>query len=197
MFEIFAAYLIEKAGLNDKELKLIEELTKPKKLRKRQYLLQEGDISDYRAFIAKGCLRMYRVSNDGTEHIIRFAVENWWITDDESYNSGNPSKYTIDALEDSEVLMLTKENLNALFKLIPKFQDLKERLGAKRFEVSQSRILSNISETAEEKYANFIKYILNFTTGYLCTWLRHIWVYPARPLAASGRSMRDNGLINH
>lgn len=53
--------------------------------------------------------------------------------------------------------MLTKENLNALFKLIPKFQDLKDRLGAKRFEVSQSRILSNISETAEEKYANFIK----------------------------------------
>lgn len=157
MFEIFAAYLIEKAGLNDKELKLIEDLTKPKKLRKRQYLLQEGDISDYRAFIAKGCLRMYRVSNDGAEHIIRFAVENWWITDDESYNSGNPSKYTIDALEDSEVLLITKENLNALFKLIPKFQDLKDRLGAKRFEVSQSRILSNISETAEEKYADFIK----------------------------------------
>lgn len=157
MFEIFAAYLIEKAGLNDKELKLIEDLTVPKKLRKRQYLLQEGNISDYRAFITKGCLRMYRVSTDGTEHIIRFAVENWWITDDESYNSGKPSKYTIDALEDSELLLITKENLNALFKIIPKFQDLKNRLGAKRFEVSQNRILSNISETAEEKYDNFVK----------------------------------------
>lgn len=156
MFEIFAAYLRERANLDDNEIQKILDFIVIKKLRKRQYLLQEGHVSDYRAFIARGCLRMYIVSADGTEHIIRFAVENWWMTDDESYNSGAPSKYTIDALEDSELLLIKKEDLNNLFKVIPKFQELKDRLGAKRFEVSQNRILSNISDTAEEKYDNFI-----------------------------------------
>ncbi|KIO74697.1 cyclic nucleotide-binding protein [Pedobacter lusitanus] len=157
MFKIFAAYLVEKAGLNDKELKQIEDLTVTKKLRKRQYLLQEGDISDYRAFITKGCLRMYYLSTDGIEHTIKFAVENWWITDDESYNSGGPTKYNIDALENSELLLIKKENLNLLFNSIPKFRDLKDRLGIKRFEASQNRILSSITETAEKKYDNFIR----------------------------------------
>lgn len=157
MFEIFAAYLKEKAGITDTELELIENASVSKRLRKRQYLIQEGDISDYRAFITKGCLRMYLIGADGVEHIVRFAIENWWITDDESYNTGNPTRYNVDALEETEVLIIKKDDLNALFKAIPKFEDLKNKLGAKRFEVSQSRILSNISDTAEEKYDNFIR----------------------------------------
>lgn len=157
MFEIFAAYLKEKAYLTDSELELIENASVIKRLRKRQYLIQEGDISDYRAFITKGCLRMYLVGADGIEHIVRFAIENWWITDDESYNTGNPTRYNVDALEETEVLIIKKDDLNALFKAIPKFDDLKNKLGAKRFEVSQTRILSNISDTAEKKYDNFIK----------------------------------------
>lgn len=100
---------------------------------------------------------MYLVGADGIEHIVRFAIENWWITDDESYNTGNPTRYNVDALEETEVLIIKKDDLNALFKAIPKFDDLKNKLGAKRFAVSQSRILSNISDTAEEKYDNFIK----------------------------------------
>jgi len=157
MFEIFAAYLKEKACLTDTELELIENASVIKKLRKRQYLIQEGDISNYRAFITKGCLRMYLVGADGIEHIVRFAIENWWITDDESYNTGHPTRYNVDALEETEVVIIKKDDLNALFKSIPKLEDLKNKLGAKRYEVSQRRILSNISETAEEKYDNFIK----------------------------------------
>lgn len=158
MFEIFAAYLMEKAGLNEEELNQIQTLTTIKRLRKRQYLLQEGNISDYRAFVARGCLRMYLLGADGTtEHTVRFAVENWWITDDESYNSGKPAKYMIDALEDSELLLIKKDHLNALFEAIPKFRALKDQLGVRRFEASQKRILSNISESPEEKYLNFIK----------------------------------------
>ncbi len=157
MFKSFAAYLVEKAGLTNEELKLVEDVTVVKKLRKRQYLLQEGDICHYNCFIAKGCLRLYRIGKDGSEHILRFAVENWWMSDYESYNSSRPSKSNIDALENSELLLIEKQNLNALFKAIPKLQIFKERLETKNFDVSQNRILSNISETAEEKYDNFIK----------------------------------------
>jgi CRP-like cAMP-binding protein len=157
MFEFFAAYLKEKGGLTDKEVNQVKEVTVVKKLRKRQYLLQEGDISHYNSFIAKGCLRLYRVGKDGTEHILKFGIENWWISDYESYNTGLPSKSNIDALEDSELLLIKKEDFDFLCKAIPNFQNFKERLESRSFDVSQNRILSNISETAEEKYENFIK----------------------------------------
>jgi len=155
MFEILAAYLKEKAGLTDQELNLFQEVCIEKKLRKRQYLLQEGDISHYNSFITKGCLRMYRMGKDGTEHILRFAVENWWISDYESYNSGSPSKNCIDALEDSEILMIKKEDFDHLISIIPNFRILRDLLNARSFDASQNRILSNISDTAEDKYHLF------------------------------------------
>jgi CRP-like cAMP-binding protein len=157
MFENLASYLIRNAGLTSEELRLVQKAVVPKKVRKRQYLLQEGDVSRYNSFVAKGCLRLYQVGKDGTEHIMKFAVENWWISDYESYNSGHPSRFNIDALEESELLMIEKEKLNGLLASIPKLRQLIEQLDAKNFEVTQTRILSNISQTAEEKYESFIK----------------------------------------
>jgi CRP-like cAMP-binding protein len=156
MFEFLASYLKEKGGLTPEELKLVEQATVPRKLRKHQYFLQEGDTSYYSSFVAKGCLRLYQIGKDGSEHILRFAIENWWISDYESYNSGQPSKYNIDALEDSELLMIEKTKFDELVKMIPRLQVLKEALDARNYEVNQSRILSNISESAEQKYDRFI-----------------------------------------
>ena len=157
MFETFAAYLTEKAGLNNEELKLVKDAFVEKKLRKRQYLLQEGDVSHYNSFVAKGCLRLYRVGHDGSEHILRFAIENWWMSDYESYNSGDPSKCNIDALEDTEILLIKKESFDALCNVIPKLKAFKDNLDARSYTASQNRILSIISETAEEKYDSFMK----------------------------------------
>jgi CRP-like cAMP-binding protein len=157
MFESLAAYLREGAGLSNEELELVKQVTAERKLRKRQYLLQEGDVSYYNSFVAKGCLRLYRISKDGTEHILKFAIENWWISDYESYNSGQPAKSNIDALEDSELLLIKKQDFDTLTHTITRFQQFKERVDARSFDASQNRILSNISETAEEKYVNFIK----------------------------------------
>lgn len=157
MFEVFAAYLKEKAGLTEEQLGQVRALTINKRLRKRQYLLQEGDICHYNCFVAKGCLRNYRVSEDGLEHILRFAVENWWLSDTESYNNGTPTKNNIDALEDSELLLIEKEDFNQLVNSIAPFREFIERLKAKSFDASQNRIMSNISDTAEERYKNFMK----------------------------------------
>jgi CRP-like cAMP-binding protein len=156
MFENLASYLTSKAGLTSEELRAVEKAVVPKKIRKRQYLLQEGDVSRYNAFVVKGCLRLYQVGKDGTEHIMRFAIEDWWISDYESYNSGLPSRFNIDALEDSELLIIEKNKLNDLLESIPKLKHLIQRLDAKNFEVTQTRILSNISQTAEEKYESFV-----------------------------------------
>lgn len=157
MFDSLSTYLVEKGSLTNDELKLVEEVTVQKRIRKRQYLLQEGDVSNYISFVVKGCLRLYLVSKDGQEHIMRFSVENWWVSDYDSFHSGLPSKYNIDALEDSELLMITKKNYDLLTETIPNFKRLIDKLSAKNYEAHQNRILSNISETAEEKYQNFIK----------------------------------------
>jgi CRP-like cAMP-binding protein len=157
MFEVFKQYLIEKAGLNEHEIAAVQAVSVVKRLRKRQYLLQEGDVCINNCFVVKGCLRLYCVGEDGTEHMLRFAAENWWMSDQESLNNATPSENNIDALEDSELILINQADYIHLQKSIPKFGELVERLKARSFDASQRRILSNISYTAEEKYQNFIK----------------------------------------
>ena len=157
MFEVFEKYITEKITLNSAELQRIKALCTPKRVRKRQYILQEGDVCYNNCFVAKGCMRAYRVGDDGTEHIIRFAPEHWWISDRESYNTGLPAKLNIDALEDSEVLLWTKDNYNLISDEIPQMAVFTQRILAKSFDSAQQRIFETISQTAEEKYESFIK----------------------------------------
>jgi CRP-like cAMP-binding protein len=157
MFQALAAYLKEKTEITEEELKRVEDAVIPKKLRKRQYFLQEGDISHYIGFVVKGCLRLYHIGDDGTEHNLRFSVENWWVADYVSYDADAPSKNNIEALEDSELLLFEKKDFDTLFEEIPCLKRLREKLEKRNFEVHQQRILSNISESAEERYNSFIK----------------------------------------
>ena len=143
MFELFEQFLIKNAGLNEQEIAAVRAVSVEKKLRKRQYLLQDGNVCVNNCFVVKGCLRLYLVSEDGTEHMLRFAAENWWMSDQESLNNGIPSKNNIDALEDSEVILISQPDYINLQMTIPRFRELVERLKARSFEASQRRILSN------------------------------------------------------
>jgi CRP-like cAMP-binding protein len=156
MFEHFASYLRETADLAAEELAAVRAVSIEKRLRRKQYLLQEGEVCHHNCFIIKGCLRLYRVSDDGVEHILRFGVENWWISDHESYNTGNLSKSNIDALENCELILVEKQDFEYLKERIPSFKAFIERLKARSFDASQNRIMSDISFTAEEKYQNFL-----------------------------------------
>lgn len=156
MFEAFERYLKEKADLDAEEINAFKAVSIEKKVRKRQYLLQEGDVCHYNCFIAKGCLRMYTIGGDGIEHILRFAVENWWISDRESYNNDNPSKCNIDALENCEVILIDKPNFLHLLATIPKFKTFTDGLLARSYDAIQNRVISAISYSAEERYQNFI-----------------------------------------
>lgn len=157
MFEVFSKYLLNQIELNDEELEMIREVSILKKLRKNQYLLQEGDIWRYNAFITKGCIRTYAVNDKLQEHIINFGIENYWTGDRESLLNGTPSRYNIDAIEDSEVLLISKENFAMLTKNIPQFQELINLIIERSFVASQNRISISISHTAEEKYNAFME----------------------------------------
>jgi len=156
MFESFEKYLREKAGLDADEINAIRLVSIERKVRKRQYLLQEGSVCHYNCFIVKGCLRMYTVGDDGVEHMLRFAIENWWISDRESYNNGSPSKCNIDALENCEVILIDKQAFLNLLITIPKFKIFIDSLLARSYDAIQNRVIGAISYSTEEKYKNFI-----------------------------------------
>ena len=156
MFKILADYLQKQASLTDDEIEMVRACTVMKKLRKRQYLLQEGDVCHYNCFVASGCMRFYRVGEDGSEHIMTFGVVNWWVSDQESYNNGTPSKNNIDALAESELLLIEKKDWENLVNTIPRFRDWRDRLKARSFDAAQNRIMSHISDTSEEKYLKFL-----------------------------------------
>lgn len=157
MFSVFQQYLADKIVLTEEQLALIQSFATIKKLRKRQYLLQESDVWRHYAFVCKGCLRVYRVDDKGVEHIMKFCIENWWAGDRQSLLAGTPSNYNIDALEDSVLLLFTKENFTTLRQQIPAFDDLVENLINRSYIASQDRIHADISYTSEEKYRNFIE----------------------------------------
>ena len=157
MFEIFEAHIRSTVEFTQDELKLIRSLAGMKKLRRRQFLLQEGEICRHKIFVCKGLLKAYQLKDNGAEYIMRFAAENTWIVDHESYMHRTPSKYNIEAIEDTEVVFWTAEQIGRLFAAIPAFKAYSERLTSNSLDASTDRILANISYTAEEKYEHFIQ----------------------------------------
>lgn len=156
MFEFFAQYLVEKGELTQIELELIRQVAVSKKVRKNHYLLEEGKVSNFIGFVVNGCFRLFRKGEDGQEYTMRFAIENWWISDFTSFMSGEPSNCYIEALENSELIWFSREIWDHLLATIPNFKRIIDSLTAKNFEANQNRIFSNISEPAEVRYDNFV-----------------------------------------
>ncbi len=146
----------EKIQLTEEEKKLSRSFFIPKKLRKKQYLLQEGDVCKYIAFVEKGLLRSYTVDDKGNEHITQFAFEGWWISDQYSYLTSEPSEYNIEVMEDCELLLLTKQKEEEMLEKIPKFERYFRMLLQNNLIATQRRLVSSLSQTAEERYNEFI-----------------------------------------
>ena len=143
--------------LTGDEIDLIQQSFVPKKFRKRQYLLQEGELCKYTAFIVKGAMRQYRVDDQGEEHIIKLYIENWWATDRESFMNQTSSNYFIDAWEDTDALLITKAAKIDLIDHIPALSEWIRILDANFAIASQRRIDAAISLPAEERYHDLEK----------------------------------------
>ncbi|MFD2098275.1 Crp/Fnr family transcriptional regulator [Flagellimonas iocasae] len=157
MFDFFLKYLQDKIHLSAKEVEMIRSVAIEKKLRRRQYLLQQGDVWKYNAFVSSGLLKSYSINEDGQEHIMSFSPENYWTGDRASLMDGIPSQFNIDAIEDSEIILIEKTNFETLCKNIPQLNDMVNAILQKSFIVSQGRIHTQISLSAEEKYQDFLK----------------------------------------
>lgn len=128
-----------------------------KKIKRRQFVLQEGDICKHYTFVVSGCFKMYGVDDSGAEHNIQFAAENEWIADISSFYSGAASPLFIEAIEASVILQIDKTNLIYLYHNHPKFDRIFRIIIEEKFIELQNRVLQNISSTANERYETFLK----------------------------------------
>ncbi|MCZ2082887.1 MULTISPECIES: Crp/Fnr family transcriptional regulator [unclassified Kaistella] len=128
-----------------------------KKVVKNEFLLQEGEICTDTFFVEKGLLRMYSLDRNGKEHIIQFAPENWLISDRSSLNFNQKSKYYIEAVEDSEVFILSKDFFINMIEKFPQTAENNDLLLQKHIRNLQNRVNSLLADTAEERYMSFIK----------------------------------------
>lgn len=142
--------------LSDLEKDLLREKFHMRLYRKRQYVLQEGDVCVQFNFVVRGCLRMSSVDVKGTLHVLQFATENNWINDLGSFHGIKPSKLNIDALEDTVVLQINRDDLIDLYTKAPKFDRIFRVLIENGFINLQERLLQYISSTAEERYETFL-----------------------------------------
>lgn len=154
--EPLLSYFDRLISLNKEEKELVIEKFRSRLYRKKQYVLQEGDVCTQMNFVVRGCLRMYKIDDKGGTHILQFAAENNWITDLGSFYTEKPSELTIDALEDTMVLRISHDDLITLYTQAPKFHRIFRVLIENSYVSLQKRLLQTISSSAEDRYQYFI-----------------------------------------
>ncbi|WP_431213639.1 Crp/Fnr family transcriptional regulator [Puia sp. P3] len=142
--------------LTEEERRIFHSLLRFRRVRKRSLLLQEGDVCSVEAFIIKGCIRRYYINEDGSETNLSFAVEGWWVSDPQSFGEQSPSDMFIEALEESELLLLDYRSKNELLERVPKFERFFRLLLQRNLAHLQGRWRASVAHTAEQRYTSFI-----------------------------------------
>jgi CRP-like cAMP-binding protein len=156
MYDLFFQNLNSKIQLTAEEQEQIKSYLTFKKLRKKQYLLQEGDVCKVIAFVEKGALRSYSIDDNSNERIIQFGLEGWLISDLYSFLTGEPATYNIDAIEDSELVLISKSAHEELLQTMPKYETFTRLNMTGAYLAMQRRLTSIISASVEERYQDFI-----------------------------------------
>jgi len=156
MYDRLYQSITDKVSITEEEFEFCKTLFLPKRLRKRQYLLQEGDICKYTAFVEKGILRSYKVDEKGNDQILQFASEGWWMADLYSFMTKEPSFFNIDAIEDCELLLINDVSWDKMLEQVPALERYFRILVQNNLITTQRRLLGAFSETAEEKYLKLL-----------------------------------------
>lgn len=128
-----------------------------KVIAKKNYLLQEGEICGFEAFVIKGLFKIYHIDQHGFEQVLYFAAPGWWVTDIDSFTNQKPSSLYIKALEDSEVLMISKKDKEFAYEKIPAVEKLFRIMTQKTHVSLQRRMIDNLSKTADQRYCDFME----------------------------------------
>lgn len=155
--ELLRTHLQSRVPLSDDDFAAFQSYLRPQTLSKRQHLLQAGEPCTHLAFVTQGCLRSYSLNAQGQEHTLQFAPEDWWVSDMYSLLTQQPSTMNIDALEDSQVLLLAQADMETIYARFPVFERYFRLLMQSRFVALQERVNASLSQTASEKYQHFLR----------------------------------------
>lgn len=153
----FRHYLTSNVDLDIHDLESCLELERVLHFKKGEFIVQEGQVSQYTYFVEKGLLRSYHIDAKGKEHLLQFAPEGWFISDHGSMFSNEPSPYFIQALEDTSAYRISDNFFNHLTKISPEFSQFNTNLLHNHVSHLQKRIIQLIANTAEERYLDFIE----------------------------------------
>lgn len=157
VFRVLRDYLASRAPFTEQDFEAIRTAVVFKRLSTGDILQRAGSVTRYFTFVAAGCLRSYMIDAKGKEHIVQFAPETWWLVDSTSLSGGTPSPYFIDAIEDSELLLIDGNSHQHFVDTIPGFAAAFRRGLQRHIAAKDQRLVSTLSGTAEEKYLEFLR----------------------------------------
>lgn len=143
--------------LPDSDAITIAGWLREKAIERKTWLLQAGEVCTLESFVVKGCFRTLVTNPDGQEHVLFFSVENWWVSDLSSFLTHAPATYSIQAMENSRLLQLSKTGFDALNAASPPFADYFRILFQNSYIAQQRRVVQNLSLTAAERYEVFLR----------------------------------------
>ena len=156
-FDLILSNISRHISLDAKEIAFFTSLLKAKSLNNGEFLLREGAICKYESFVIRGCLKTYYLDENGFEHIIDFSIEEWWADDLYSLLTQTPAKSNIKAIEDTEIVQISKLDLETLYRKIPKFERFFRILFQNAYITQREQINQALSASAEERYISFNK----------------------------------------
>jgi CRP/FNR family cyclic AMP-dependent transcriptional regulator len=157
MFDQINSHVARSISLSAEETECLNSLLEYRKIPKKTFLLHEGEVCNFEAFIIKGCIRNYYIDENGFEVILQFAIEDWWVSDIASFTNHFPSNMFIETLEDCELLMLSPQTKEELLERVPKLERFFRLMVQRNLAVLQSRLFKTITNSAQDKYLDFLK----------------------------------------
>lgn len=143
-------------SLDDAALARFCQPFRPGALRRKEFLLQPGQVCAFEVFVTKGCLSLYALNARGHRHVLYFATEGWWLTDIDSFTTQTPSRLYVEALEDAEFLLIRKPDKERLYEELPVVERLFRLMTQRTHVVLQRRLLGSFSDSAAERYEAFL-----------------------------------------
>lgn len=157
MTELLKQNIAKHISFSEIETEAFCALFRQKLIKKRSFLLRAGELCKFEGFVTKGIFRVYHIDQNGAEQILYFAFENWWITDIDSFTNEKPSQLYIEALEDSEVLLINKKDKEFAYENLPRIEKLFRVMTQKTHVALQRRMIDNLSKTADQRYLDLIE----------------------------------------
>ena len=166
IYDFLESYIRTFNLFSDEEIATIRSMAIAKRLKKKQYVLRQGSVCRFHTFVCSGCLRSYRIDDNGSEHIFSLSPASHWVSDRVSLTTETPSNEFIDALEDTEVIQLSVNAFKTLLKDIPNFNALNTKIIIDECSTNRDRIYTMLVTRPKKDTGNsfdvFRNYIIAF-----------------------------------